>query len=162
MSELLDDAIGLSQLIRTGKSPIHGEGMSAKFARINDDWGVKLYHSASSRDRAYSVQTEAAKFQLGPETAGTFDLPKIVGADSYRFGYITQLVDELLEDTLEEDYYSDDKLQEEFNDFDDYVDDFTAELRKELRDSIGFHFYDAHEGNIGYLNGRLVCIDFAE
>lgn len=126
------------------KSP---QGWDARFVPITDRWAVKVFRNADIRDSAYHWQHRAALHQLGPLVGDYFDLGK-------EYCYITEIAEPALDvdafDWSEEDI----RLQEEFR---NELDELIYALKR-----IGFGFGDVHMSNVGWLNGRLVCIDFGD
>lgn len=119
------------------------------FFKLNDKIGVKLCLNKEHRDSNYNLQTKAATFQLGPDTYGTID--NVVYEGRKYFGYFTEIVQ-----VIEDDEY--DRLAEEG--FLDFIDEEEGdELYSQIKEKV-FDWPDYHSGNIGWKNGKLVCIDF--
>ena len=109
-------------------------GVEAKFF-IVDGVGYKLYKKKKAFEFAYRTQQLAHDHGLGPAVLGKFSV-KGIG-----WGFITQIAD------LDIQEYWDDEGQERW------------QLERELAD-IGIYHDDCHDGNIGTIDGELVCIDF--
>jgi hypothetical protein len=125
-------------------------GVSCYFVPLDDNWGVKVYESASKRDENICMQARAAEHGLGPEVGESFDLP------DGQYCYVTEraeLLDFVNEDDAHFNYEDDEAWQHENW---DEINELTTALQRE----IGFRFYDVHAANFGYIEGRLVCIDF--
>lgn len=124
------------------ESPVEN-GSFNLFFKINDKIGLKLCSTKNIRDKNYKRQTEAAKFELGPETYGIIDKVQYQGFTFW--GYFTEIVE----------------VFEGHNDFvSKYCTEDRIKLKKELAETIDFNFTDFHYGNVGHKNGKLVCIDF--
>lgn len=117
------------------------------FFKLNDKIGIKLSNNKAQRDDNYYRQENAAKFGLGPDVYGMIDNVNYEGKTYW--GYFTEIVD-ILEDynniffKLMRHTFKEDK----------------ADLIADLQSKIGFIFTDSHYGNIGFKNGKFVCIDF--
>lgn len=131
-------------LIRT--SP-RKNGSFNLFFRLNDQIGIKLTLNEEIRDKNYKRQQKASKIGLGPEVYGKMD----VGYEGeFYYGYFTEIV-EVIENVAskgDNEYY---KLKKQYQ-------EELMELKEKLKDV--FIFKDNHLGNIGWKNGRMVCIDF--
>ena len=119
------------------------------FFKINDKIGIKLTTTRSHRDRLYERQTECAKLGLGPETYGTIDRVKY-DREEY-WGYFTEIV-EVFDENVNDISY------EEYDEWFSLLRNDVRALKADL--SSVFCFSDLHLGNIGFKNGKMVCIDF--
>jgi hypothetical protein len=129
-------------------------GVEAVFFSINDHEGVKLYRCVKDGKRARDCQEEAHGFGLGPKVRSAlleFIFP--FGADKeFRqirrfplgkaYGYYTQLAD-----------------MERMTNGQDY-EDAIEELRTNCMESLSFSCCDLHSRNVGWIDDRLVMIDF--
>jgi hypothetical protein len=122
-------------IIRTSPWSSYNEGMYANFKKINDQWGLKFYHSKSMRDKTYHFQMIAHEIGRAPRLGDKFDLKTPDGSNAY--GYITECIDRLGYN-IEEEYES---------------------LISDLEEIM--ETWDMHDENVGYLNGNLVAIDFS-
>lgn len=129
---------------RIRKSP---NGVSASFVQINNEWGVKVFTSESTRDYSYKMQHKASLLGLAPHVGEKFDL----GEGQYC------MICEVVEVFQTQDMSYEDERAVISNRSEEI-----KELKKILVEEIGFHFYDDHLGNYGLINDRLVCIDFGE
>lgn len=120
------------------------------FFKLNDKIGIKLSNNVEQRDNNYHRQENAAKFGLGPDVYGMIDNVNYEG-ETY-WGYFTEIVD-VLEDFNNIDY---DFWKLVKNDFEDDRENLVSDLMHH----IGFNFRDCHYANIGFKNGKFVCIDF--
>jgi hypothetical protein len=109
-------------------------GIEAEFYVVNGV-GLKFYEDKYSADFAYETQKLAAEHWLGPKVFNKINI-KGIG-----FGFITEIADTSIEDYWEEDSEEYETLSEELN-------------------NIGIFHGDLHGGNIGTINGKIVCIDF--
>lgn len=145
-SELALNSAKLSKVI--AESP-RKNGSFNLFFKLSDKIGLKLCRSKNRRDENYSWQNEAFRARLGPETYGTIDNVTYEGARWH--GYFTEIV-EVIENFCE-------KSPEEKNDIRKKYADGVKKLKIQLK-SIDFPGCDFHPGNIGWIDGRMVCIDF--
>lgn len=120
------------------------------FFKLNDKIGIKLSNNKAQRNNNYYRQENAAKFGLGPDVYGMIDNVNYEGENYW--GYFTEIVDTL----------------EDFNNIPDifwnlmhhtFKED-RADLIADLQSKTGFIFNDSHYANIGFKNGKFVCIDF--
>lgn len=150
---------------RFSQSP---NGTECVFVKINDKWAIKLYDSKSNRDSCYKWQKKAAKYGLGPDVGGIIDLPDegFRASEKYHedyedyiplYGYITEIVDVVAD---QDDYDNDADWRNALfrAKSDEYCYEFDR-LCEEL-DEIGFSCEDLFSGNVGYKNGKMICIDF--
>jgi hypothetical protein len=129
---------------------IHGSpsGVCCIFVPITDEIGAKTYQNKKDRDGCYNRQKVAAKYGLGPDVYGKFTLVANESVEYYEgvlevgeniYGYLTEIV------KIDPDSY-------------DY--DIAESLQEELLTKISFNFYDVGPNNVGYKNGKMVCVDF--
>jgi hypothetical protein len=129
------------------KSP-RKNGRYNLFFKLNDAIGLKLSTSKEVRDANFERQLMASCIDCGPEVYGTIDDVVFDGVTYY--GYFTELVETFeTDDCGNVDREVARAYKEELN-----------KLLNRLYDEIGFNFSDAHYGNLGLKNGKLVCIDF--
>lgn len=123
--------------------------------------GLKVYTRKKTRDNAFKFQSGYNQLNLAPKTYGIIDLKNSRGKKYY--GYYTQLA----------------KMDTRMYDVcGSYVDEHeintprgVVKLTERMRNS--FHLiepnhnqdefsflYDIHYLNVGYIRGRLVCVDF--
>jgi len=149
----------ITRLLRGQGSHNNPSGISCFFVRFNHEWGIKVYYQEDKRDDSYNRQAEAAEYGLGPAVGDVFDVP--IGSSTY-WCYVTQIADlpvspyEYIRNGDEDGYW--DALDEWAE---DYYDDI-AFLAVALYEKIAWRFEDTHAGNVGFINGRLVCIDFGD
>ena len=138
------DAVRLlsDELIR--KSP---NGCCAFFVTLTPEWGIKCFRNEASRDKSWENQRAASEFDLAP----------MVG-DKFNFGKYYCMVCEVAQ-TLYPQQNVNDLQWSEYLEIQNMHRDEIGELRAELENKIGFSFYDDNIGNVGYLNGKMVCID---
>jgi hypothetical protein len=148
-------------------------GCRQMFVKLTESWGVKIFSedkygewAEESRDETYELQQAAAAIGCGPDVGDKVDLP------TGDFGYITEVV-QLFNPHLAEnafstvwpgggkDKYGDPLTNRHYDVF--YQEKF---FRQEIRDlkaelyTVDFDFNDTHGGNMGWKNGKLICIDF--
>lgn len=136
---------------------VHGSphGICAVFVALNDRWGIKMFDYEYKRDEVYGRQKSAAKHGLGPDVGGKIDLHD----GDYNYGYITEKVETLIDTSTS--MMSDNFDWDEYDKAKDEYEDELGRLKEELEE-IGLTFEDNHPANVGWKNGRLVCIDFGE
>jgi hypothetical protein len=128
-------------------------GVKAVFVTLNEGWGIKMFRNRDDRDKIYNRQKIAASHGLGPITGGKVDLHD----GEYQFGYVTEKLE-----TLITPYMGNSDINwEEYDEAEEEYEDILEEMREEL-DEIGIGFRDNHCGNVGWKDGRLICIDFGE
>lgn len=120
------------------------------FFKLNDKIGIKLSNNKAQRNNNYYRQENAAKFGLGPDVYGMIDNVNYEGENYW--GYFTEIVDVL------KDFNN---IKREFwrlikNDFEGDINSLVSDLMYHT----GFDFRDCHYANIGFKDGRFVCIDF--
>lgn len=129
------------------KSP-RKNGRYNLFFKINDTIGLKLSTSKEVRDANFERQLMASCIDCGPEVYGIVDDVEFDGVTYY--GYFTEIVETFeVDECGGVDRKVANHYKEELN-----------ELMNRLYDEIKFDFSDAHFGNLGLKNGKLVCIDF--
>lgn len=132
-------------------------GWESVFIKISDEIGAKIVlHPCGitheqARDYIYNAQKLAAKHGIGPEVHGKFEISI---EDKIYYGYLTEIV-EIPEYRLGDDYHvkaHDSSIQE--------TEEF-AQLQDDL-DNLGLSgaSNDLYLGNIGYKDGKMICIDF--
>lgn len=134
-------------------------GLYCHFVPLNEKIGIKLYPEKKWRDIAYKNQKNAAKLGLGPNVYTT----KSLFVDGkYYFGYLTEIVE-----LYDKKFYRNGEENHEYlssNEFVDVKDKYPGKyknlenhLKKLGMDDIA---EDLHNGNLGWKNGKLICIDF--
>lgn len=101
--------------------------------------GYKVYGSYEAASFARNNQIRASRKGLGPKAGKLFAVMDNCGCIE-NYGYETQVAREAPDDFYEL-----------------HINRLIDELAK-----INIDFQDAHEGNVGIINRRLVCIDFGE
>jgi hypothetical protein len=137
----------VKKLHRESPPESYATGRFARFLRIDDKYGFKLYNSELERDFSYDMQSRAALYGLGPNVLDKIQL-------GGRFGFITEAVTETLRDrnsNLVSPWNCETCGPPEYN-----------KLIEDLR-SNGMNSSDLCGFNVGYMpDGRLVCIDFGD
>ena len=130
-------------------------GVEAVYVPVNAKRGLKLYRSIKDGKLARECQEEAAGFELGPEVlsplcefifpVGTKIYAPII-ADRFQtgkaYGYYTQLAD-----TKRVPLDITESVQFEL-------------LRADCMEKLSFGIGDFHSTNVGFIDNRLVVIDF--
>lgn len=146
-------------------SPKYQSGSYARFLRINEQWGIKLFDRKHYRDKSYDAQEKAYRLDLGPHLGDKLELRLNDGEAIY--GYVTECIVETYQDrfaretygylsgpdmTCDEDLHCDSEMENDS----EYID-----LMGRLGEA-DFCTYDMHSQNVGWMkDGRLVCIDFS-
>ena len=128
--------------------------------------GIKVFERRDDRDLAYSNQTQLAAVGLAPKTYFIGEI-EITGATGlYRSGfngyvYETELADCLVPYPKRADYDNEDDYQEVRAHYFEEEEPYSAAIPelKEKLESEGCMWNDAHEGNIGFIDGCAVLID---
>lgn len=124
-------------------------GVDSWFTPIDEKWGIKFFTDESLRNKSRAFQKTAAKYGLGPKVAQkvSVELPKYTA-----YGYVS----ERAETWPFEEYLHHYEYGSYYDDWDIY------DLGDKLFSKVGFTFADDHPGNVGLIDGKLVCIDFGE
>jgi len=132
-------------------------GIACTFVKLSDKWGLKLWTNKLRRDIAYHYQSEAATYGAGPEIGRKVD--NIPGM----YGYITQVADWVVQEEFPWQFFeTHDKPWDAWDDFMGLLEEEGYdELRWDLI-KIGFDVADLHIGNVGFIDGNMVCIDFGQ
>jgi hypothetical protein len=112
---------------------------------------AKLYSCPRNRLMSSEAQERAAKYGLGPDVYGNFDIT--INNKEY-YGYLSEIVE-----VLEPELAYDGQIMGCFGEIND---EELSKLVRKLR-KIGISecvTSDLHESNVGWKNGRMVCIDF--
>lgn len=116
------------------------------FVPLSDTEGVKFYHRPEVRDAAMEHQKRAHSLGFGPAVGETCEMPMLETwpkpecwnvRPTKVYGYVTELA-------------------EGVGEWDGEAFDFLCEVMQEYGEST----VDLHEGNMGWINGYPVCIDF--
>ena len=152
-------------------------GCKQVFVKLTDNWGVKIFSedehgewAEELRDETYELQRRAAAIGCGPDVGDKVDLP------TGDFGYVTEVVQlfnpYLAENAFSTPWISGGKIENGWQEgspitnrhYDEfYQKKFFMDEIEELQDNlenIDFDFTDTHGGNMGWKNGKLICIDF--
>ncbi len=136
-------------------------GVQCRFIKLNDKWGVKVFHRKDTRDYAYDNQKAAAKYKLGPQIGQKFDLPITLSEDYDGYCYITEVAKILIKYRYDYDRWEDHKYTKLWDEITEKYKNRINTLCMKLQKKINWDFEtDSHIGNVGLLNGKLVCIDF--
>lgn len=129
------------------KSPLNG--VSCRFVKIDDDWGIKGYKKESVRDGMFNNQVLLSEYELSPPVGDKMN----IGA---WFCYTTRIAEVLIDPTID---YFDDLWDETEEIWQDEID----KLKNNIRLHTGKLWEDDHVGNVGIFNfhehSKLVCID---
>ena len=127
-------------------------GISCEFVRLNEEWGVKCYPMREDRDHTYFCQRLAAESGLAPKVREKFTIRR---DELTLYGYLTQVIRETVKDRMREAGYGNIRGGRRWVHSAHYHNLYTSLA------SIGFTPMDMHWANVGYLHGKIVCIDFS-
>jgi len=120
-----------------------GEGVDAKFLRLNSEWGFKFYRYDYKCRYCWLAQGVAARHGIGPRVGHMF---KFEWRGNDHWGYITELAKPL---NFVMDYPTFKKAQK------------VRELMNKFKALFG-HPEDIKRGNIGQIGNRYVWLDYGE
>lgn len=126
------------------------EGVSCRFVKLDDNWGIKIYICIEDRDSCYILQEEMSKRGFGPKVGIKFDVGE-------NYCYITQVARPLVNAyTQPGDEYCSDFARFNHNPIvRSMINDIYNKMKK-----AGFDNGDRHVCNYGILDKMIVCIDF--
>jgi hypothetical protein len=134
-------------------------GASCIFIPLNKEAGLKIYKTKGERDRTAKLQAFAAGYGLAPQVGDCFDLEcltinhfeftadgeEVLGEESVQvnmvYGYVTERA------RLIRRYKWENML-------------VWMEIIADELEEIGIVHPDLGPHNMGYINGRLICLDF--
>jgi hypothetical protein len=141
-------------------------GTECTFVKLNKKWGIKLYWDERVRDSNYEWQKKCEVIGLAPETGDIInfqdneDYDNLPMEDKYPlFGYITEVVETFADYTEYQsamDWRSAIYARTDHNE--EYKEQYD-EMCKKLC-TINFDTSDLWWGNVGFKNGKMICIDF--
>jgi hypothetical protein len=129
-------------------------GTSGMFINLGE-YGVKLYDTQWTAMAAFERQRKAFANNIGPEPYYRIDIQ----IDNVKYyGYLTEVVEVLPPDTMART-----ELGSEC--WDDYRREYANDIRRvkyQLK-KIGLYIiaYDMHPGNLGFKDGKVLCVDFS-
>jgi hypothetical protein len=124
---------------RNGKRTYSGFGIDCKYFEYTKKWGIKLYHNKHKRDKTFFLQSYGYRYKIAPKCFKRFTVK--LGSVKW-YGYFTQKTRVLSSHRSESFFYK-----------------INSQLSK-IYKRIKWKQWDIHYTNVGYLNGKLVCIDF--
>lgn len=131
-------------------------GVSCKFIKLSDEWGLKVYRRKGERDRCYDNQSKMAQYGFGPRVGDKLDIN-----DEF-YVYVTEVAIPIWEafNDIGADWIKTEKERAKLQEKDKtIIKSMIRELVDKMADK-GYQFCDAHMANVGMLNKMLVCIDF--
>lgn len=131
-------------------------GVDANFYPF-DDVGIKLFEHVEERNYSYKLQKVASFKGFGPKCWGRFEVPVYSNwLQEYetKYGYITERVEELLEERLGMDVPGSDWVAHL------YHGNHPLHSFWQAMDAAGIRVFDSHHRNYGYLRGKLMLIDY--
>lgn len=115
----------------------YDSGVSCTYIPLTDNYAVKLYRYSKTNNWCYRLQKLASLFNLAPKVLGKFKLPIEFHEYDVRYGHVTEIADTTIKVTY------------------DNIVHLNTLLAK-----VGISNPDLHYGNVGWMDNRLVCIDF--
>jgi hypothetical protein len=136
----------------SGFSP---SGCCARFIKINDEIGLKIYENEGTRDKALEDQRKMAALGYAPETGIAFQ----VGCE---YGLVTQVAIPLVQAKLDDEewYEFNERYRNDVSKL-QHLSDEKDELVRNMKANGYDISWDDHWCNFGILNGKVVCIDFS-
>lgn len=166
------------------KSKTSPQGVSCFFVQLDENTGIKCYHNnRDERDFCVEMQQFAHKADLGPKVGKTFNIGKY-------WCYVTQVIDPLFAPEwgkclnvkvfnecgtyprnnapnycrgVSEKYLGTSSICTRCTAYTCLQSIFKQEIRdleQDIKDWFGHYHEDLHLCNIGWMNNRLVCLDF--
>lgn len=124
-------------------------GISCRFLKLNEDWGIKVYRCGCECNNAFQKQNFVHAFGLAPRVGIQFQT-------EHYFCYTTEAVETLDAGFEHEHYYIKDRMiLEKYPNINHLIREASKESRLH-----GHTMEDNHFGNWGFLRGKLVRIDF--
>lgn len=131
-------------------------GISCKFIKFNDNWGIKVYSHEDERNHALNNQKKMSIWGLAPKTGIAFT---IEGKYKPTYCYVTEVVKPIAE--------ADDHYRIYYDSIAERIDRENPEIRKNVEllcvnmEIAGYIMDDRHYANFGFTtDGKIVCIDF--
>jgi hypothetical protein len=158
-----DLAIQALSRVNTDCKSYYKTGLYARFLRINDEWGLKIYEKDGVRDEVFTNQKRAAEHGLAPQVGDKFSFSFPNRLEYY--GYTTGCITNTWGDRFALENYGScfaDLSQNKKYDIEHALEDDGEYLSLiEELDEIDIYTGDMHCSNVGYLpGGKLVAIDF--
>lgn len=150
-----------------GQTPTNSKefesGEDARFLRINDRWGLKLFHTEEERNKSHTLQSLAASHDLAPDTGDTFQFTDPDNVTYY--GFVTGCIKATYADHFANMIFGcpfNDLTDEQQDDIDNqYYDDPRYDALDAALNQI-MEADDMHYCNVGFDHkGKLVAIDFS-
>lgn len=125
-------------------------GVWCAFRKLDTDkkWGIKCYYSQWERDLCFDRQKLAAKFGLAPKVG-----PKLLVSTHRRKNRLYCFITEVVQTVRE--------YCQTHPNYDWYDDEQYEQLRQNLQDKCNLDGNDMHGGNVGFIEDKMVCIDFS-
>jgi len=126
-------------LITTKQLISSPSGLYSTYLRYGK-YGMKVYKDQDVRDRCYGLQRYLHNIGLAPYCHFCMEFTGPNGNMLYAFW------------TDHAECYEDDESY-------DWWDNEAKKLAKSILEKTGFSWIDGHKGNVGFIDGRRVCID---
>ena len=146
-------------------------GDDCKFINLDGKWGIKCFTFKSTRNISYLCQQYASTFDMAPKVAYKFNIENLSSGEE-NYCHMTEIATPLaawgkLNKNCDGGCFSDEPEYDEYDeDLDaDYVAPYYEERMewvKKFKRLTGYKYEDFHTGNFGFLNNKLVCIDFTK
>lgn len=118
-------------------------------------YGVKLYNTQWVAMAAFEKQRKAFKNHIGPEPY--YMVTVTINSVEY-YGYLTEIVEVLEPDTMS-------RTNVNGNAWDEYWSEYRSDINRLISqlEKIGLYAVadDMHPGNIGFKDGKVLCVDFS-
>lgn len=128
-------------------------GVSCKFFKIDDKFGIKVYTSEYTRDNAVIRQQKMHSHGYAPAVGESFNIQ-----DKF-FCYITEIAIPIVEGTEEYQGPKHYEIVSEAYKKEPFIRNEIDKLCRDMRKA-GYIMNDQHLANFGRMGEKLVCIDF--
>lgn len=173
MHSLQQKSIGLKDVkvrLASVQEKIHCSGVRSAFIDIGNNLGVKLYNSKTDRDYCYKLQDKASRYGLAPKVFNAFELKgidlefKCLNAGEFRFPRTSISSFCILTEKASTIPHCIDRSTRKGIREISILNEMTIRdrcyLREKLLSKIEYDFLDFNIFNIGWIKGKMVCIDF--
>ena len=131
-----------------------GSGCDAVFVKIDDNYGLKAFHSETVAKISYHYNRIFSHFGYTPKAWG---LSSVTIRGHEFFYFFTEICEEY-DGESESNSYEDSDGDYHENDSENFNSEL-GDFEDNMQQLTGFRNSDIHPGNYGFLHGELVCID---